>query len=70
MDYQRELRNKIAQAERQCDAAYTEVLRNPSYENISQLNNARMNLETAKSRLENYGKNMDYIPERVLPKMQ
>jgi hypothetical protein len=59
--YIEQLWGDVERAKSKLEAAYKIMQANPTMQNISLCNNASANLATAKSRLENHGKNKDFI---------
>jgi hypothetical protein len=57
-------KKQLKDIEKKIDAALSEMLKDPSMENISTLNNLRTNKEIVKSRIENYGKEV-FLPNFI-----
>lgn len=67
ISYRKQLEDQLSKAKKNVDEAYAQTLQDPSMININRLNNARMELKTIKSRIENFGKPAKGIEEYHLP---
>ena len=65
--YKQQLDDELKQAQKRYEEAVKTMLANPTEENIRNRNNAGIDVVTAKSRIENLGKNRDGMEEYHLP---
>lgn len=67
MSYIKDLKSRKKNLQVLEEKAYQKALKNPSLDNISELNNIRMSIKIIDSRVENYGKSGAYMEEIYIP---
>lgn len=67
MSYIKDLKNRKKKLKVLEEKSYQKALKNPSFDNINELNNLRMSIKIIDSRIENFGKEGAYIEEIYLP---
>ncbi|MCO5258886.1 MAG: hypothetical protein M9916_01965 [Crocinitomicaceae bacterium] len=65
--YRQQLDDELKRAQKRYEEAVRKMIDNPTEENIRNRNNAGIDVVTAKSRIENLGKNRDGMEEYHLP---